>query len=50
MYQLTNGDTVLRIADNVSIPGDSDNTDYQAYLLWLSLGNIPLPSQVAPDE
>jgi hypothetical protein len=37
---------VIRIADNAFIPFDPANTDYQAYLAWLSSGNVPLP----PDE
>jgi hypothetical protein len=27
-----------------SIPFDTDNTDYQAYLKWLEEGNTPLPA------
>jgi hypothetical protein len=27
-----------------SIPFDPDNTDYQAYLKWVSEGNTPLPA------
>jgi hypothetical protein len=30
--------------DNTSIPFDPANTDYQAYLAWLSSGNVPLPA------
>jgi hypothetical protein len=30
----------------VAIPFDPANTDYQAYLKWLSEGNTPLP----PDQ
>ena len=42
---LTNQVTsVLRIADNAYIPFDSDNSDYQAYLKWVSEGNTPLSS------
>jgi len=26
------------------IPLDPDNTDYQAYLKWISEGNTPLPA------
>lgn len=37
--------SVFRIADNTSIPFDPDNTDYQAYLKWVSEGNTPLPAE-----
>jgi hypothetical protein len=46
MYQLTQGDTILRIADNAFIPPDPANTDYAAYLQWLSEGNTPEPAPV----
>ena len=36
--------SIKRIADNAFIPFDPDNTDYQAYLLWLSEGNTPEPA------
>ena len=36
--------TVLRIADNVCIPFDPANTDYQAYLKWVAEGNTPTPA------
>jgi hypothetical protein len=29
---------------NTAIPFDPDNTDYQAFLLWKSEGNEPLPA------
>jgi hypothetical protein len=34
---------VLR-SDGWTIPFDTDNTDYQAYLAWLDQGNTPLPA------
>jgi hypothetical protein len=48
MYQLTTGDTILRTADNAFIPPDPANTDYAAYLQWLSEGNTPKPAPKAP--
>jgi hypothetical protein len=36
--------SVLRIADNATIPFDPANTDYQAYLAWCAEGNTPLPA------
>ena len=38
--------SVIRTEDGACIPPDPANTDYQAYLKWLSEGNEPLP----PDE
>ena len=35
---------VCRLEDNAFIPFDPDNTDYQAYLKWVSEGNTPLPA------
>lgn len=43
-YQLTRGDTILRIKDTAFIPPDPANTDYQAYLRWLDEGNTPEPA------
>jgi hypothetical protein len=37
--------SVLLIEQRASIPFDSDNTDYQAYLKWLAEGNEPLPAE-----
>lgn len=38
-------DAVLRVADNATIPFAEANTDYQAYLKWVSEGNTPLPAE-----
>jgi hypothetical protein len=48
-YQLTTGDTILRLADNAFIPQDPANTDYQQYLAWLEEGNEPLPPDPTPE-
>jgi len=38
---------VLKIEEGliISIPFVNDNTDYQAYLKWVSEGNEPLPAE-----
>lgn len=43
-YQLTNGNTILRTADQAFIPPDPANTDYAVYLAWLDEGNTPEPA------
>ena len=40
----TEGDTIIRIADNAAIPKDEGNTDYQDYLAWVAEGNTPDPA------
>jgi hypothetical protein len=40
-----NENGILRISDNAFIPFDPANTDYQAYLLWLTEGNTPTPAE-----
>ena len=51
MYKLINNfDTnevscIKRLADTAFIPIDPANTDYQAYLKWVALGNTPDPAE-----
>jgi len=47
-YQLTTGDTILRLADNAFIPPDPANTDYREYLEWVEAGNTPEPAPAPP--
>jgi len=49
MYQLTTGNTIVRLTDNAFIPPDPANTDYQAYMRWLEDGNEPLPPDPTPE-
>jgi hypothetical protein len=35
---------VTIVGQNISIPFDPANTDYQEYLKWVALGNQPLPA------
>jgi hypothetical protein len=39
-----NVNSVKRLSDEAFIPFDPDNTDYQAYLKWVSEGNTPEPA------
>jgi hypothetical protein len=48
MYKLTISPSITRLSDNASIPADEANTDYAAYLQWLSEGNTPTPADIPP--
>jgi hypothetical protein len=41
---------IKRLSDNAFIPFDPANTDYQAYLKWLSEGNEPLPADEPKEQ
>ena len=45
-YQITTGDTILRLTDNAFIPPDPANIDYAAYLAWVEAGNMPEPAPI----
>lgn len=49
MYKLTNGTTIIRLADNAFIPDDPANTDYAAYLRWIEEGNTPEAADPVPE-
>ena len=36
---------IRRLSDNVLIPSDEANTDYQQYLEWVAEGNEPEPAE-----
>jgi hypothetical protein len=41
---------VTIVGQNISIPFDPANTDYQEYLKWLAEGNEVLPPDEPADE
>ena len=48
MYQLTSGDTIIRLSDNAYIPQAPGNRDYAEYLEWIEEGNTPEPAPAPP--
>jgi hypothetical protein len=36
--------SVTIVGENICIPFNPDNKDYQAYLAWVAEGNTPLPA------
>src|SRR5512143_2697648 len=58
MYTINYLGTIIRIADNASIPPDTRNIDYVEYLEWVARGNIapidpppvPTPFELRPAD
>jgi hypothetical protein len=51
MYKLTNTTSIIRLADNATIPADPANADYFAYLQWIKEGNHPeFPPQETTEQ
>lgn len=48
MYKLNRSpsdiDYIIKLGDGAYIPVDTENTDYQAYLAWVALGNTAEPA------
>jgi len=40
-YKLTNGSSIIRVADGAGIPADPTNRDYVEYQEWLAADNTP---------
>lgn len=48
-YQLTHTTNIIRLSDGTFIPTDALNTDYQAYLAWVALGNTATAAAALPS-
>jgi hypothetical protein len=45
IFPNTVSEMVIRLSDMAHIPFNLENTDYQAYLKWVTEGNTPLPAE-----
>lgn len=51
MYkQILDSTSVRRLSDGASIPADPRNSDYAAYMRWLSEGNTPEPAETDAEK
>jgi hypothetical protein len=48
MYQIINAQAVRRLSDGAFIPADPENSDWQAYQIWLGNGETPEPVEPEP--
>jgi hypothetical protein len=48
-YKIRDENHILLIEENLAIPCDTANKDYQEYLEWLEEGNTPLPPDPIPE-
>jgi hypothetical protein len=49
MYKLTKHNSLIRLADNASIPADPANRDYAEYLELVAAGYTPAPADPTPN-
>lgn len=47
-YKLTSSDSVILVEDGRCFPAVDGNPDYDAYVLWLADGGVPLPADELP--
>ncbi len=46
---IINSSSVVRMSDGAVIPPDPENTDWQAYQAWITLGNMAEPAAAPAD-